>query len=215
MKIGSAAVLLGCCLLAACSGSATSEGAQVATQEVHAERDAVQDAARAHRQPGVEWEPGMLGSGITLADRAPNLLHGDFNGDGAPDLLAVVAVRGQRLNPEVRVVRPWPAYNGDALAGNDVTWGAEVGLAILHGTPAGESGGVYLLHDPNAVSILDTHAARALSVIPRAELAAQAAPELARSARGDAIVVPTEAGIDTYLYWDGSTYRSLAPDEEP
>jgi hypothetical protein len=215
MRIGFRDVLLGCCLLAACSGSATSEGAYAETQEVRAEPEVVPGAAPVRGQPGVQWVPGMLGSGVALADRTPNLLRGDFDGDGIPDLLAVVAVRGQQLNPEVRVVRPWPDYDGDAPAGDDVTQGAEVGLAIIHGTPAARPAGVYLLHDPNPVSILDTQAARALRVVPRAELAAPGEPELARSARGDVIVVPTEAGIDTYLYWDGSTYRSLEPDEEP
>ena len=29
------------------------------------------------------------------------------------------------------------------------------------------------------------------------------------------IVVPTEAGIDTYLYWDGEKFALYAPEETP
>jgi hypothetical protein len=202
MKNGLRAVLLGCCLLAACSGPAVSEGAYGDARSAGAEHETAAAVRPAPGPRAPEWVPGTLG-GVTLADRSPNLLHGDFDGDGTPDLLAVV-----------RVVRPWPVYYA-GTAVDDVSRGAEVGFAIIHGTPAGRPPEVYLLHDPNPVSILDTQAARALRVVPRAELAAPGEPELARAAHGDVIVVPTEAGIDTYLYWDGSTYRSLEPDEEP
>ena len=32
---------------------------------------------------------------------------------------------------------------------------------------------------------------------------------------GDLIVLPTEAGIDTYIYWYKTSYRLFTPDEVP
>ena len=32
---------------------------------------------------------------------------------------------------------------------------------------------------------------------------------------GDLIVLPTEAGIDTYIYWDQTKYRLYVPTETP
>ena len=32
---------------------------------------------------------------------------------------------------------------------------------------------------------------------------------------GDVVLVPTEAAIDTFLYWDGKRYQLYLPDEVP
>ncbi len=32
---------------------------------------------------------------------------------------------------------------------------------------------------------------------------------------GDIIILPTEAGIDTYVYWDSDSYKLHIPEEEP
>jgi hypothetical protein len=31
--------------------------------------------------------------------------------------------------------------------------------------------------------------------------------ELSSKAKGDIILIPTEAGIDSFIYWDGLTYQ--------
>jgi hypothetical protein len=162
----------------------------------------------------LSWRPGMLGPSVVLADRSPNQLSGDFNGDGLTDLLAVVVVRSPELARDVRVVRPWQREAAPAPA-DDVATGAQVSLAIIHGAGDGRATGAYLLHDPESVSILDTGAGRELAVIPRSALTPREGLEVPDRGRGDMIVVPTEAGIDTYIYWDGSTYRSLVPREVP
>jgi len=184
-----------------CAGPAAHDAAGAAT---HGSEPAATDAA-----PAPAWSPGALGASVVLAERTTNLLRGDFNGDGRADLLAVVHVRSGDLAPHVRVVRPWSSADPVAAA-DDVSAGADVALAIVH-----SDGGVFLLHDPDPVSILDAGAGRALSVVQRAALGSLGEPDLARRARGDVVVLPTEAGIDTYLFWDGSTYRWLAPLEVP
>jgi hypothetical protein len=208
-------LVLGLLAAAACAGpepeppaaAQSPDAADTAVAPPPAERTAAPGAG-----PALAWRPGLLGPGTRLADRSPNVLHGDFNGDGVPDLLAVVVVRNARLDDRVRVVQPWPVYEGAATT-ESVEEGAEVALAVVHGDPAGAADAMFLLHDPNPISILDTHAGRQLEVIGRDELADHY--RLADRARGDLIVVPTEAGIDTYVYWDGTTYRTFAPVEIP
>lgn len=154
-----------------------------------------------------------LGAGASLApDRSPNALHGDFNGDRAPDLLALVAARtvGDDLPPGVRVVRPWPLAEG--VTPSVPSRGAHVVLAVIHG--AAGQGGAFILHDPNPISILDADAAGELFVARHEELSTFDEPDLASRARGDVLVLPTEAGEDTFVYWDGSTYRVWAPGAE-
>lgn len=57
----------------------------------------------------------------------------------------------------------------------------------------------------NDISILDTEAATEIYIASLAELEL---PELSPRATGDIIVVPTESGMDVYLYWDGLTFQS-------
>lgn len=199
-------VLSGLLLLGACSpppsGQAAEPSGKSATDAVQAPSPEAQVA-------------GLLGNSGSLAqDHSPNILHGDFDGDGAPDLLAVVTVRGMAgdLPAGVHLVLPWPP-NAEVVPSDNLAQGSRVGLLVI--PAAGNATEAYLLHDANPISILDTEAALELSVVPHSELSALEEPELENRARGDVIVVPTEAGIDTYLYWDGSTYRSFEPAEEP
>jgi hypothetical protein len=193
-------------LLAACGGS---PAAEPAAGELPAQPPpvAVADGAEVGAA-AQERARAALGERLPLADRSPNLLRGDFDGDGVADLVAVVRVGAGPFPAHVRVTQPWPEYGEWEEDGAR----QEVALAVIHGAP-GRAGDVHLLRDPNPISILDAGAAHHLAVIPRAEAAALDA-ELAR-ARGDVIVIPTEAGIDTYLFWDGSAYVHHAPLEIP
>ena len=156
-----------------------------------------------------------FGPAISLAqDRSPAAFHGDFNGDGYADLIAFARAEGSgdATPAGVRVLRPWTASGEPPPAG--LSAGADVMLAIVHGSPGGESREAFLLHDPDTPSILDTRAAREAFVVDRGS-ASTLNPEIARRAGGDILVLPTEAGIDTFLYWDGSTYRAYQPLEYP
>lgn len=153
--------------------------------------------------------PRVLGATASLAaDRSPNTFRGDFNGDGVTDLLALVTPRANAgdLPAAVQLVRPWP-LNAGVTPSDDLTRGARIGLAVVHGATDGAPEAAFLLHDLNPISILDTDAARELFVVAHKQLDGLEEPKLAASAHGDVIVVPTEAGIDTYIYWTGSTYR--------
>ena len=149
----------------------------------------------------------VFGSTVRIAaEHAPAVFRGDFDGDGVGDLLVLVRVSegARRLARDVRVVRPWPGADEDASGGD------RLGLAVVHG---GAAPG-FLLFDPNLVSILDTSAAREAFVADKAEASSWDA-EVRERARGDVFVLPTEAGIDTFVYWDGATYRAYQPLELP
>lgn len=157
-----------------------------------------------------------FGPGVSLyADGATAEFHGDFNGDGTADLLAVTEVtRGTEPLPEgVLILQPWSGGEGSGYS-RAPSSDAAMSLAIVHGPGASDAGGAFLLYDPDPISILATGAAREAFVASRAEVAALDA-EMGRLARGDVFVLPTEAGIDTFIYWDGSTYRAYQPLDYP
>lgn len=157
-----------------------------------------------------------FGPAVSLyADAVTAEFYGDFNGDGAADLLAVTQVtRGTDPLPEgVLVLQPWSGGEGGAYS-RAPSSDAAMSLAIVHAAGPSGTGGAFLLYDPDPISILATEAAREAFVAPRSEVAALDA-EMGRLAKGDVFVIPTEAGIDTFVYWDGSTYRAYQPLEYP
>lgn len=194
----------------ACSGAGERPGDEVRGSGLAA----VPSEAAAPPQAAADTSIAALlsrtfGGGVLLHDAAPAVLRGDLNGDGAEDLVAVVVHGAGRLAGGVTRVHPWPSDEG---ATDDLAAGSRARVAVIHG---GSARRAFLIHDPNPVSILDAGAAKEISILPRARLAAEGGDELAEAARGDVVVVPTEAGIDTYLYWDGSTYQAYEPMEMP
>ena len=90
----------------------------------------------------------------------PFYLTGDFNGDGAQDIMVVVRIKGRRsdLPPDVKVVNPFyrvagPAYPADAAAKPTLAF------AIIHGTKAGwknaQTAGKFLLVGVSPILILE------------------------------------------------------------
>lgn len=163
----------------------------------------------------------LFGANVEIAkDKKPYFLTGDFNGDSRQDLIVLIHLKGAKssLPKEVVVLNPWGYEGKGAQASSDLA------LAVVHGTSAGwdtqTPAGRYLLADrdyfatptwegptPDGVSLLSLRKKR-----PARGSKAEAAP---RMARGDAVAIPTEAGIDIYLYWDGKTYKVFEPAEEP
>ena len=162
----------------------------------------------------------LFGAGLEAAkDRRPYFLTGDFNGDARQDLLLLVHLKQAQggLPKDVVVLNPWGYEKKDSQGASDLA------LAIIHGAGAGwdsaaPPAGKYLLRDreyfstptwdgptPEGTSLLSLRKKRPGN-------RAEAAP---RMAKGDAIMIPTEAGIDIYLYWDGKTYKIYEPAEEP
>jgi hypothetical protein len=121
----------------------------------------------------------------------------DFNGDGQKDYIYYADVlKDIKGLTDASVIQPW-------LPMGSQTVGAKTALLIVHG---GE-GGAVVIHDKNDLSILDTSAMMDSAVIPKSKITALEEPDLTAEAKGDIILVPTEAGIDSYIYWSGVDYK--------
>ncbi|WP_027328941.1 hypothetical protein [Marinimicrobium agarilyticum] len=143
----------------------------------------------------------------------------DLNGDGITDQAMLIPYsamdedRIQRYQP----VSAWPYYSDDAPP-SDPADGGPVVLVIEHGEKGTQQKPEdFLLYDPNEVSVLATDAAKILTstgvnALPKA---GATLAELPQPFTGDVLVLPTEAGIDTFVYWTGETYRVFEPLEMP
>jgi hypothetical protein len=143
---------------------------------------------------------------------SPKNVQVDFDGDGVADKIVVTGLRGSaiELTKTITLVHPWEhdknaANIGDLAAGSKTNF-----YIVLSGTSAS-----YVIHDANPISILDTDAAQELFVVKGSEIAENGLADLNKKAKGDLLGIPTEAGIDTYLYWNGDTIASYEPLEIP
>ena len=148
----------------------------------------------------------------------PFYLTGDFNGDGAQDIVIAARIKGHRsdLPPDVKVYnpfeRPKAVFPADPLANPTVA------LAIIHGTKAGwknaQTAGKFLLVGESPILILEND--RATSGRPEdAKKLMEIKSKLGKrrgatwppvAAKGDSILLETEA-TESILYWNGKTYR--------
>lgn len=151
----------------------------------------------------------------------PFYLTGDFNGDGAQDILIVAWIKGRQneLAPGIRVINPFDYGVGRVLWPSNPAAKPMLVLAIIHGDQTGwktsRPAGKFLLVGESPILILESD--RALSIRPedRANLMEvvskrgkrrRGAIWPPRTAKGDSILLPTEA-TDSILYWNGKTYR--------
>jgi len=142
----------------------------------------------------------------------PYFLTGDFNGDGAQDALVVVRVKGARaeLRKDVRLMNPFSDLPGVGPSKEN-----RLALAIIHDWKAAQPRAKILLIGDSAVLALQYQRA----VSGRAEDASDLLSLMKRhgprpkdqkfppSAKGDVILLSTEVGNDSMLYWDGKKYR--------
>lgn len=149
----------------------------------------------------------------------PFYLTGDFNGDGAEDILIVVRIKGRRgdLPKEVRILDPFryaTKTTFPADPANNITFA----LAIIHGSRAGWKAapvaGKFLLFGESPVLALESVRAQAqpeareqlLEIIRKRSKRPRGSLPPPAAAKGDLILLGTEAA-DSMLYWNGKTYR--------
>jgi hypothetical protein len=155
--------------------------------------------AAAHAQTAAEGTRALarvFGAEVALAGEfRPSVLAGDLDGDGARDLVVMARLRGarNRLPAGVRVLYPWRAARGDTAVVRN-----QLALVVLPGR-----GGAYVA---TGRSFFDT---------PIWKGPQPGTVSLARRRGRPAVVIPTEAGIDTYLQWNGRTFALETPAEEP
>lgn len=143
---------------------------------------------------------------------SPAKIQIDFDGDGIADNIVVSGLKGSttELSKTVTLVRPW-VFDKHNVNTTDLAAGSKNNFYIvLSKTKAG-----YVVSDANPISILDTEAAQELFAVKKGELTEIGLDEIAGMAKGDLLGIPTEAGIDTYLYWNGNTFISVEPLEVP
>lgn len=135
----------------------------------------------------------------------------DIDGDGKPDVVERVTIsKKTQLPSTTNLITPWIQYDEEAKKSNSLDGGSHNNLFVIFGNSK-----QVLIHDVNDVSVLDTDAAQDISIASKTSLVELDLPELNKLTKGDVIVIPTEAGIDTYLYWNGSTFLSYEPAEIP
>jgi hypothetical protein len=149
----------------------------------------------------------------------PFYLTGDFNGDGAQDILIVVRLKGRRseLERDVKVLNPF-YRTGEPTFPTDPAAKPTLALAIIHGTNAGwktpQPAAKFLLLGESPVLILEndratsghSEDAKNLMEILSKRGKRRAASRPPAAAKGDAILLGTEAA-ESILYWNGKTYR--------
>lgn len=144
-------------------------------------------------------------------DSHPFYAAGDFNDDGLKDI-AVLFYPQKDIRPskQIQLSCPWAFDSG--MHSNRY----HKSLAIINGHPDGwmsPNTKVFVLIDKSGV--LETPSFQMI-VKKRSESDyAQHLKLLPSYKFGDFIILPTEAGIDTYILWDRSNYKLHIPEEIP
>jgi hypothetical protein len=150
----------------------------------------------------------LFGAQIRLAADLPaNELRGDFTGDGIEDRAYLVNTSSlpPNLAPDIRVIEP---FQKSATKGIDVKQGSAVSLVMVNGGPNFPSATV-LVHDPAVDGRLAAAARLGIRLLKQTEVAAMPAPQsaIAQLAKGDAVALPSQAGAQDVLYWDGASFQ--------
>ncbi len=149
----------------------------------------------------------------------PFYLTGDFNGDGAQDIIIVTHIKGQRteLEGDVKIYNPFERPK--AIYPADPSANPTLGLAIIHGsrpgwqTPPGLE--KFLLFGESPLLILNYARVTSSEAQDKKDLMELLKKGSRRyrsdgwppaAAKGDSIVLGTEA-TDSILYWNGKNYR--------
>jgi hypothetical protein len=155
----------------------------------------------------------------SVAAFAPYYLTGDFNGDGAQDILVVVRIKGSRadLSADVNLYNPFARPK--AVYPSNPSANPTLAFAVIHGsksswqtTPVLEK---FLLFGESPLLILNYGRLSSTASQDRKglmELLRKRSTKFRTSgwppaaAKGDSIVLGTEA-TDSILYWNGKNYR--------
>jgi hypothetical protein len=149
----------------------------------------------------------------------PFYLTGDFNGDGAQDILVVVRLKGPQteLATDVKIYNPFERPK--AIYPENPSANPTLALAVIHGRapgwqtpPALEK---FLLFGQTPLLILDYGRVTSaepqdrkslLELLKKGSTRYRAGGWPPAAAQGDSVVLGTEA-TDSILYWNGKNYR--------
>ena len=149
----------------------------------------------------------------------PFYLTGDFNGDGAPDILIVVRIKGPQteLATDVKLYNPFDRPK--AIYPEDPKANPTLAFAVIHGrapgwqtAPALEK---FLLFGESPLLILEYDRVTSndpqdrkglLELLKKGSTRYRSGGWPPATAKGDSVVLGTEA-TDSILYWNGKNYR--------
>jgi len=154
----------------------------------------------------------LISSKVALDfSKKSEVLQGDFNGDGIDDIAAVfLPVSDIKGTDKLKVIKLWN-YPGQVSSGKQ-----HKSIVIFHGSKSGwlsDATQGFVLLDTTAA--LETPSFKLLISRVSDKDYRNHASYLPVKLKSDLIIVPTEAGIDTYIYWDKGSYKLFEPDEIP
>jgi len=154
--------------------------------------------------------PSSLGFGdrvVPVANHRAPFAQADFDGDGVADSVTVVSVRpGKALPVDVTVLTDQWASSWRA------SQSTKRALAII----VGKQHRKFLIADPDYFDTpIWNEKQLPLDVAKRGSKAFKEFQSQEKRIKNDIIVLGTEAGIDTALYWNGKTFVLFEPNEEP
>lgn len=146
----------------------------------------------------------------------PYYLTGDFNGDGAQDVVVVVRVKGRRaeLPKDVQLMNPF-GFGSKVTFPIDPARENRLAIAIIHGWRSPRPTAKFLLLGDSPILTLQydrTTSGRGedskdlMSLMTRREPRPKG-KKFPATAKGDVVLLFTEVGDNSMLYWNGRTYR--------
>lgn len=151
--------------------------------------------------------PQQIGFGPRVAGQSAPFATADLDGDGVPDAIYVVSVSsGSALPPDVTAVSnlwssPWHTSNSTKRA-----------LAIV----LGKQHRKFLIADPDYFDTpIWSEKQLPVAVAKRGTKPFREFQAQEKHIQHDILVLGTEAGIDTALYWNSKTFALFEPIEEP
>jgi hypothetical protein len=144
-------------------------------------------------------------------DSQPAYVTGDFNDDGLNDI-AVLFYPQEKIKPSKQLQLSWPWTFDSSVQSNKY----HKSLAIINGCADGwlsQNTKVFVLLDKSG--ILETPSFHLIVSKRSASDYRQHLKLLDLHKAGDLIILPTEAGIDTYILWNRSNYKLYVPEELP
>lgn len=146
---------------------------------------------------------------------SPYRVTGDFNGDRLQDLAVVVRIKGSRkqLPKDVRLLNPFESSGSLHFPANPSREN-RLALAIVHSWQNAVASGKFLLLGESPILILQNARAISSGASDRTNLIGlrnrnprrRSSEPFPRNAKGDVILLGTEVGGDSLLYWNGRSY---------